>query len=83
MWAGHNRVDWFLNPRKQLTDVSGHWYTNLLVKNRPKYKHLKIMSLEDIPEKYKKYDDSKTLLVDNCYIPNDYEKLFAVSARPI
>ena len=23
------------------------------------------------------------LLVDNCYIPNDYKKPFAVSARPI
>jgi hypothetical protein len=41
------------------------------------------MPLKDIPEKYKKYDDSKTLLVDNCYIPDDYTEAFAVSARPI
>jgi hypothetical protein len=33
--------------------------------------------------KYKKYDDSKKLIVDNCYIPNDYKKPFAVSTRPI
>jgi hypothetical protein len=39
--------------------------------------------LKNIPEKYKKYDDSKVLLVDNCYIPNDYKKLFGVSTRPI
>jgi hypothetical protein len=41
------------------------------------------MPLKDIPEKYKKYDDLRTLLVDNCFIPNDYKKPFAVSARPI
>ena len=41
------------------------------------------MPLKEIPEKYKKYDDSKTLLVDNCYIPNDYKKPFAVSNHPI
>ena len=41
------------------------------------------MPLKEIPEKYKKYDDSKRLVVDNCFIPNDYKKPFAVSARPI
>ena len=41
------------------------------------------MTLKEIPDKYKKYDDSKMLLVDNCYIPNDYKKPFAVSTRPI
>jgi len=41
------------------------------------------MPLSKIPTKYKSYDDSKTLLVDNCYIPSDYKKPFAVSARPI
>ena len=41
------------------------------------------MPLKEIPEKYKKYDDSKTLIVDNCYIPSDYKKPFAVSARPV
>ena len=52
-------------------------------KNRPKYKNLKIVPLEEIPEKYKKYDDAETLIVDNCFIPNDYYKPFAVSVRPI
>jgi hypothetical protein len=83
VWAGYNEVDWFLNPKKELTRAAGHWYTNIPIEGRPKYKHLKIMLLKKIPEKYKRYDDSKTLLVDNCYIPSDYKKPFAVSARPI
>jgi hypothetical protein len=83
VWAGYNRVDYFLTPKKQLTDASGHWYTNIPIKNRPKYKNLKFMPLKDIPEKYKKYDDSKILLVNHCYVPSDYKKPFAVSARPI
>ena len=83
VWAGYNEVDWFLNPKRELTRAAGHWYTNFPIKNRPKYKQLKLMSLKEIPEKYKKYDDSKMLTVDNCYIPSDYKKPFAVSARPI
>jgi len=83
VWAGYNRIDYFLNPKRELVEAAGHWYTNIPIKNRPKYKHLKIVPLKDIPEKYKKYDDSKKLVVDNCYIPNDYKKPFAVSARPI
>jgi hypothetical protein len=83
VWAGYNEVDWFLTPKKELTRASGYWYTNITIKNRPKYKQLKIVPLKDIPEKYKKHDDSKILLVDNGYIPNDYKKPFAVSARPI
>ena len=83
VWAGFNRVDYFLNPKKELVEAAGHWYTNFPIKNRPKYKHLKFVPLKDIPEKYKKYDDSKKLVVNNCYIPNDYKKPFAVSARPI
>ncbi|MDR0303870.1 MAG: GIY-YIG nuclease family protein [Chitinispirillales bacterium] len=83
VWAGYNRVDWFLNPKKQLADASGHWYTNFPIKDRPKYKRLKIVPLKKIPAKYKKYDDDKILIVDNCYIPSDYKKPFAVSARPI
>ena len=58
-WAGHNRVDWYLTPKRELTEAAGHWYTNIPIKNRPKHKQLKIMPLKDIPEKYKKYDDSK------------------------
>ena len=83
VWAGYNRVDWYLNPKRQLTDASGHWYTNIPISDRPKFKQLKIVPLKDIPERYKKYDDSKTLVVDNCYIPAGYKKPFAVSVRPI
>ena len=83
VWAGYNRIDYFLNPKKELVEAAGHWYTNITIKKRPKYEHLKIVPLKDIPEKYKKYDDSKKLVVDNCYIPSDYKKPFAVSARPI
>jgi predicted GIY-YIG superfamily endonuclease len=83
VWAGYNEVDWFLTPKKELTRAAGHWYTNFSIKDRPKYRNLKIIPLKEIPEKYKKYDDSKILVVDNNYIPNDYKKPFAVSARPI
>ncbi|WP_228378589.1 adenine-specific methyltransferase EcoRI family protein [Treponema endosymbiont of Eucomonympha sp.] len=83
VWAGYNEIDWFLTPKKELTRAAGYWYTNISIKDRPKYKQLKIMPLKDIPAKYKKYDDSKILLVDNCYIPDDYTEAFAVSARPI
>ena len=83
VWAGYNRVDYFLSPKRELVDASGHWFTNFPIKDRPKYKLLKIMPLKEIPEKYKKYDDNKILLVDNCYIPSDYKKVFAVSTRPI
>jgi hypothetical protein len=83
VWAGYNEVDWFLTPKKELTRAAGYWYTNIPIKNRPRYKQLKIVSIKEIPEKYKKYDDSKTSLVDNCFIPNDYKKPFAVSVRPI
>jgi len=83
VWAGYNEVDWFLNPKRELTRAAGHWYTNFPIKNRPKYELLKMMPLKNIPEKYKKHDDSKVLLVDNCYIPSDYKKPFAVSVRAI
>ena len=83
VWAGYNSVDNFLTPKKELTRAAGHWYTNFKIKNRPKHKNLKIIPLKDIPEKYKKYDDSKILLVDNNYIPSDYKKPFAVSSRSI
>ncbi|MDR0486678.1 MAG: GIY-YIG nuclease family protein, partial [Treponema sp.] len=79
VWAGYNEVDWFLTPKKELTRAAGFWYTNIKIKDRPRYKQLKIMPLKDIPEKYKKYDDSNILVIDNSYIPNDYKKKFAVS----
>ena len=82
-WAGYNRIDTYLSPKRELVNAQGHWFTNISIRNRPKFRHLKIVPLADIPEKYKRYDDSKTLIVDNCYIPSDYKKPFAVSARPI
>jgi len=83
VWAGYHDVDWFLTPNRELTRASGYWFTNIRIQNRPKYKQLKILPVKEIPEKYKRYDDSKILLVDNCYIPGDFKKPFAVSTRPI
>ena len=83
VWAGFNRVDYFLNPKKEIVENRAYWYTNFTIKSRPKYKYLKIVPLKEIPEKYKKYDDSKTLVVDNCYIPSDYRKSIAISIFPI
>jgi hypothetical protein len=39
--------------------------------------------LKEIPDRYKKYDDNKMLVMDNSYIPKDYKKPFAVSCAPI
>ena len=83
VWAGYNRIDKFLDPKKQLVEAAGHWYTNIPIKNRPKWKNLKIIPLKEIPEKYKNYDDNETLNVNHCFIPSDYEKPFAVAGRPI
>jgi predicted GNAT superfamily acetyltransferase len=83
VWTGYNEVDWYLNPKKELTRAAGFWFTNVPINDRPNYKRLKIIPLKEIPEKYKQYDDSKTLLVDNSYIPNNYKKPFAVSVRAI
>ena len=83
VWAGYNSVDWFLNPKKEFTPASGHWYTNIPIKDRPKYKNLKIVKLKEIPDEYIKYDDAKTLIVGNSYIPSDYKKPFAISVRQI
>lgn len=83
VWAGYNEVDWFLNPKKEPVRAAGYWYTNIPIKNRPAHSRLKIIQLKEIPEKYKKYDDKKVLLVDNNYIPSDYNKPFAVSVRQI
>ena len=82
-WGGYNRVDWFLNPKKEIVSNPCFWYTNIKIKDRPRYKHLKIVPLKEIPEKYIKYDDSGYLQVDNCYIPSDYKKPFAVSNHPL
>jgi len=41
------------------------------------------MKLNDIPDKYKIFDDDDTLIVDNNYIPSNYKYPFAVSVYPI
>ena len=83
VWAGYNDLRWFLTPKKELTRAAAFWYTNVPINNRPKYKNLKIVPLKDIPAKYYYYDDSKILVVDYCYIPEDYKKHIAVSTTPI
>ena len=83
VWAGYNRVDWYENSKRQLTDASGFWFTNFPINDRPKHQLLKIVPLEKIPDDCKIYDDSKTLLVKNSYIPSDYKKPFAVSNHSI
>jgi len=83
VWAGFNEVSWFLTPKRELTRAAGYWYTNIKIKNRPKYKLLKFVSLKEIPEKYKKYDDSGVLLVDNSFIPINYKKPLGVPVRSI
>ncbi|EHV9439564.1 GIY-YIG nuclease family protein [Campylobacter upsaliensis] len=82
-WAGYNRVDKYLNPKRIEVQAAGHFFTNFPIKDRPKIKHLKFTPLDEIPDVYKHYDDKDTLLVDNSFIPSDYEKPFAVSARQI
>ena len=83
VWAGFNAVDWFLNPKRELTRAAGHWYTNFPIKDRPKHQLLKFVPLKNIPATHQKIDDSKKLVVDKGYIPSDYKKPFAVSARTI
>lgn len=82
-WAGYTGVDYYLNPKRIPVQAAGHFFTNFPIKDRPKIKKLKFMPLEEIPDVYKKFDDSGTLLVDKSHIPNDYNKPFAVSARQI
>lgn len=83
VWAGYNRVDWFLNPKRELVQATGNWFTNIPIVNRPKLKNLKFVSLKEIPERHIKRDDSGVLLIDFCFIPTDYNKPFAVSLNPI
>ncbi|MCL1893930.1 MAG: adenine-specific methyltransferase EcoRI family protein [Holophagaceae bacterium] len=83
VWPGYNRVDNYINSKRELVRAAGSWYTNLKIKNRDRHRLLKIVPLKQIPDKYIKYDDSGTLLVDQGYIPSNYSKPFAVSARAI
>jgi hypothetical protein len=83
VWAGFYQALFFLSPKKEKIQMPAFWYTNIKINNRPKSKYLKFVKLKEIPEKYKKIDDNGMLLVDNCYIPIDYNKEIAVSNRPI
>jgi len=80
---GYTSVDWYLNPKRIPVRAAGHFFTNFPIKNRPTIKRLKFVHLDKIPDVYQKYDDSGILLVDNNFIPNDYDKPFAVSTRQI
>jgi len=83
VWTGYNSVYEYLNPKREIVRATGRWFTNLPVKNRPKSKNIKLMPLKEIPAKFKKYDDTKMLLLDNGYIPSNYTKPFAVSLAPV
>jgi hypothetical protein len=79
--SGINRVDYFINQKGLSAEASGHWYTNFPIK---KYNStIKIMPLAEIAGDCKQYDDSGTLIISRCNIPNDYDAPFAVSTRPI
>jgi len=81
MCAGYNRVDWFVDPKRQAVEAAGHWYTNLPTKKS--YKKLKFVRLKEIPENSKFFDDDGMLGVSDGYIPTDYKKQFSVSSRII
>jgi len=81
VWTGYNRVDWFFDPKGQLTTAPAFWYTNISRKNR--YNRKKIVKREYIPSNCLYVDDNGVLCVDRCWIPSDYEKPFAVSVYPI
>lgn len=83
VWAGYNRVDSYIDPKGQIVDASGHWFTNIKIEDRPKSSLLKIVPVNQIPEKSKTIDDNGVLSVKDGFIPSDYNKPFAVSVRPI
>jgi hypothetical protein len=83
VWAGHNQVFEFINEKGLTQRAAAGWFTNFAIKSRNNYKNFKFTPIEGIPSKYKKIDDNKILLVDNGFIPNDYENPFAVSQAPI
>jgi hypothetical protein len=83
VWSGYNSVYEFLNYKREIVRATGRWYTNFAVKDRPKSNNIKIVPLKEIPDRYKKIDDYKMLVVNNSYIPKDYKKPFAVSCAPV
>ena len=60
--------------------ANGAWMTNLEYKRKP-YK--KLLPMKDIPKAKIKIDDNGILNFNDCYIPTDYNKEFAVSLGPI
>jgi hypothetical protein len=83
VWAGFHKVSKFLTPKREIIGIPSFWYTNIKIKNRPKYKFLKFVKFNEIPKKDRTVDDNKILLVDNCFIPTNYDKPFAISSYPI
>ena len=61
---------------------NGAWMTNLNFK-RENFDRIKLLPLEQIPDKYIKVDDKGYLCFNNCYIPSNYDPPFAVSIGPI
>jgi hypothetical protein len=83
IWPGYNRVDKFLTPKMTETGAAGHWYTNFKIKDRPKWKHLKFRPLKEIPKEFVRRDDNSILVIDQGFIPTDYNHPFVVSPRII
>ena len=72
--------NFLLGKNRAPARATGAWMTNLEYKRKP-YK--KLMPLKDIPRDEIEIDDNGILNVNNGYIPNDYDKEFAVSSAPI
>lgn len=83
IWPGYHSVYTYLNPKREIVRAAGRWYTNLDVGIRPGLKNIKFLKLDEIPDKYKCFDDNGVLVVNNSYIPIDYEDQFAVSCAPV
>ncbi|MBR1429460.1 MAG: hypothetical protein IJ590_04380 [Rickettsiales bacterium] len=72
--------NFLLGKNRTPARANGAWMTNLDYK-RPPYKLL--MPLKDIPKRYRDLDDNGILIVNNGYVPNDYNGEIAVSISPI
>jgi len=81
MWAGYNMVGKYVNQDGKEVSAPGYWFTNITIQDRPQ--KLKIVPLEAIPAECKVYDDHGVLIVEGCYVPSDYNKVFAVSVGPM
>ena len=74
--------DFFQGKRKFVVRACGVCMTNMKYKRKP-YNVNKLVPLKDIPEKNIRIDDNGILLVDNGFIPTDYDKEFSISVSPI